>query len=64
FLFPSLGLTRNAGYTQWDLAGSYRSPHKVTYFVVLENLLNRSYMEVLGFPALKLTVRAGARVDF
>ncbi|MFQ5818081.1 MAG: TonB-dependent receptor domain-containing protein [Terriglobia bacterium] len=62
--FAGLGLTSNAGYTKWDLAGSYRTPHRVTYFVVLENLLNRSYMEVLGFPALKFTLRAGARVAF
>lgn len=64
FLFPPLGLTSNAGYTRWDLAASYRSPHRVTYFVVAENLLNRRYMEVLGFPALKFTVRAGGQLDF
>lgn len=57
-------LTSNKGYTKWDLAGSYRSSHKLTYFVVFENLLNDHYMEVLGFPALKLTFRAGARVQF
>lgn len=64
FLFPPLGLTRNPGYTKWDLAAGYRSPHRVTYFVVLENLLNEAYMEALGFPALKFTVRGGGRVNF
>ena len=62
--FSLLGLTSNPGYTKWDLGASYRSPHRVTYFAAVENLLNREYMEVLGFPALKLAVRAGARLEF
>lgn len=62
--FSLLGLTSNPGYTKWDLAASYRSPHRVTYFAGVENLLNQDYMEVLGFPALKLSVRAGARLEF
>ena len=62
--FSLLGLTSNRGYTKWDLAWSYRSSHRLTYFGVLENVLNQSYMEVLGFPALKLGFRAGARVEF
>lgn len=61
--FLGLGLLRNSGYTKLDFGGSYHSARHVTYFAVLENALNRSYMEVLGFPALKLTVRAGVRVE-
>lgn len=57
-------LTLSKGYTKWDLAWAYRSSYKVTYFGVIENLLNRDYMEALGFRALKLTFRAGARLDF
>ncbi|MFQ5695158.1 MAG: TonB-dependent receptor domain-containing protein, partial [Terriglobia bacterium] len=62
--FSLLSLTSNSGYTRWDVAGSYRTRHGITYFGVVENLLNRDTMEVLGFPALKLTFRAGARVRF
>lgn len=62
--FALLGLTSNPGYTRWDLAATYRSAHRIAYFGAVENLLNQDYMEVLGFPALKLTVRAGARVEF
>lgn len=61
--FLGLGLTRNPGYTKLDLGGSYRTERRITYFAVIENALNRSYMEVLGFPALRLTVRAGARLE-
>ena len=57
-------LTSNARYARWDLAWSWRSPHRITYFGVVENLLNREYMEALGYPALKLTYRAGIRLDF
>lgn len=61
--FLGLGLVSNSGYTKLDLGGSYRAARRITYFAEIENALNRSYMEVLGFPALKLTVRAGARVE-
>ncbi len=57
-------LTSNDGYTKWDLAWSYRSSYRLTYFGIVENLLNRRYMEALGFPALKLTYRAGVRAEF
>lgn len=62
--FSLLGLTSNKSYTRWDLAWTYRTSYQVTYFGVIENLLNEDYMEVLGFPALKLNFRAGARVEF
>jgi len=62
--FLLLGLTRNSGYSKWDVALSFRSAHRVTYYAQVENLLNRRYMEVLGYPALKLTVRGGARLEF
>ncbi len=54
----------NNGYTDSNLAWSYRSSYHVAYFGVIENLLNQKYMEILGYPALKLTYRAGIRVEF
>ncbi len=57
-------LVESKGYVKWDLGWTYRTSYRVSYFGVAENLLNRDYMEALGFPALKLTFRAGARVDF
>lgn len=62
--FAGLSLTSNQGYTRWDLGAGFRSPHGVTYFAAVENLLNDDYMEVLGFPALKLMFRIGARAEF
>jgi len=64
FVFLQPPLTSNEGYTKWDLAASYRSAYHVTYFAAVENLLNQKYMEALGFPALRLTYRAGARAEF
>ncbi|HSC77841.1 MAG TPA: TonB-dependent receptor plug domain-containing protein [Candidatus Acidoferrales bacterium] len=57
-------LTSSRPYTKWDLAGTYRTTYRVSYFGVVENFLNQDYMEALGYPALKLTFRAGARVEF
>ena len=54
----------NNGYTRWDVAWSYRSFGHMTYYGLVENLLNQEYMEVLGYPALKQTYRAGIRLEF
>ena len=57
-------LISNPSYTKWDIGWSYRSPHRIMYFGVFENVLNDRYMEALGFPALRASYRAGARVTF
>lgn len=64
FQFPSLGLTSNPGYAKWDLAASFRSSHRVTYFAAFENLANDRYEEALGYPALGRSVRAGLRFEY
>jgi outer membrane cobalamin receptor len=51
-------------YTKWDIGWNYRSSHRITYFGIFENVLNQRYMEALGFPALRASYRAGARLDF
>src|SRR5215472_17343834 len=55
-------LTSNPSYTKWDIGWSYRSRRRITYFGVFENVLNERYMEALGFPALRASYRAGARL--
>ncbi|MBI1955323.1 MAG: TonB-dependent receptor [Acidobacteria bacterium] len=57
-------LTSNNGYTKWDLAWMYSLPKGLTLFGVFENILNRQYMEALGFPALRFTYRSGIRLEF
>lgn len=51
----------NDGYARLDLAGSYRLMRRVTAFTRIENLLNRDYQEVLGYPAYRLNFSAGMR---
>lgn len=51
-------------YTKWDIGWNYRSGHRITYFGIFENVLNQRYMEALGFPALRASYRAGARMTF
>ena len=62
--FLAFGQTTNPGYVRWDLTGSVRASRRMTYFAIVENLLNDDYMEALGFPALKRMFRLGARVEF
>jgi outer membrane cobalamin receptor len=54
-------LATNKGYSKVDLAGSYRLAPRVTLFARIENLLNRNYQEVLGYPAYRLNFSAGMR---
>jgi outer membrane cobalamin receptor len=56
--------TKSERYTKLDVAGTYRITDYVTFFSAVENLLNQTYYEVLGFPALKLNFRAGLRFGF
>ena len=57
-------LTSNASYTNWNLAWAYRINGHVSYVGTIENLLDRTYMEALGYPALRIAYRTGARIRF
>jgi outer membrane receptor protein involved in Fe transport len=60
--FVGLGLTRAAPYTRLDVRARVRVAGPVEAFVVAENLLDAEYQEVLGYPALGRSVRAGLRL--
>jgi outer membrane cobalamin receptor len=51
----------NDGYVRMDAGFSYRLPHGMEFYGRLNNVLNRKYEEVLGYPALKLNFMAGMR---
>jgi len=52
----------NDGYARINLAGSYHANRFLSLFARVENLLNRDYQEVIGFPAYRLNFSAGLRV--
>jgi vitamin B12 transporter len=54
----------NKGYQRIDLAGAYRLSRFMTIFARIENLLNRNYQEVLGYPAYQLNFSGGMRFRF
>lgn len=60
FTAPGLPIY-NKAYQRVDLAGTYRFTSRVAMFARIENLLNRDYEEVLGYPAYGLTFSAGMR---
>jgi outer membrane cobalamin receptor len=51
----------NKGYTKFDLTGSYRLRSWWSVFGRIENLLNRKYQEVYGYPAYRLNFSGGMR---
>ncbi len=53
-----------AGYARFDASGYYNLDRHVTAYVNLQNLLNHSYNEVVGYPALGFNFRAGLRFRF
>jgi vitamin B12 transporter len=57
-------LTSDAPYTNWQLALTYRIAKHLSYTAEAANLLNQHYMEALGFPALRISYRTGARFNF
>ena len=52
----------NDGYVKLNAAGSWLITRRLAAFARIENLLNREYQEVLGFPAYRLNFLAGLRV--
>ena len=59
--FLGLGLTRNDGYARLDARAQARLGRGVEAYAAAENVLDRDYMEVLGYPALGRAVRVGLR---
>jgi vitamin B12 transporter len=62
--FLGLGFTRNPGYARFDLSGSYRLSHGVTFYARAANLFDKRYQDALGYPALGRDLRAGVRYTF
>jgi outer membrane receptor protein involved in Fe transport len=57
-------LFTDKGYQDVNGGFSYRLPKGLEIYGRLYNLLNESYEESLGFPALKLNFMAGLRITF
>lgn len=54
-------VTHTAGYARFDLGAWYEVHHRITAYANVENLLNRKYEDVAGYPGLKANFRAGLR---
>jgi vitamin B12 transporter len=59
--FFGLGFTRNPGHARLDARARARLGRGLEAFAVGENLLDRRYEEVLGYPALGRALRLGVR---
>jgi outer membrane receptor protein involved in Fe transport len=59
--FLGLGLEQNAAYSRVDARARVRVAKGLEAFVASENLFDHQYQEVLGYPALGRSVRAGVR---
>jgi vitamin B12 transporter len=59
--FLGFGIDHAAGYVRADLGGWYAVRPRVTLYANVENALDRRYNEVVGYPALPVSFRAGLR---
>jgi outer membrane cobalamin receptor len=59
--FLGLGMTRNAGYAKFDLAGSYAVTRWATAFARVDNLFDKQFQENIGYLAYGRMFRAGMR---
>ena len=57
-------LASDPSYTRWDLAWTYRFAKQLSYVGTITNVLDRNYMEALGFPALPIEFRMGGKFTF
>jgi outer membrane cobalamin receptor len=64
FLFAGLNLTRNPGYSRFDLATSYNLGRGMSLYARATNLLDKLYQDALGYPALGRDVRVGMNYRF
>ena len=62
--FDGLGLTRNPGYTRFDLASSYAIGRGISLYARAANLFDKQYQDAIGFPALGRDVRVGMNYRF
>ena len=62
--FDGLGLTRNPGYTRFDVASNYNIGRGVSLYARATNLLDKRYQDAIGFPALGRDVRVGMNYRF
>jgi vitamin B12 transporter len=59
--FLGFGFDHAAGYARLDLGAWHSINSRITPYVNVENVLNRHYEEVVGYPALGINFRAGMR---
>lgn len=64
FGYTTPSVNHAAGYARWDVGGWFELNRHVTAYANVENLFNRKYEEVAGYPALKANFRAGMRFRF
>lgn len=59
--FLGFGIDHAAGYARVDLGGWFALTSRMSAYVNIENVLNKHYEEVTGYPALRANFRAGLR---
>jgi len=59
--FLDRGLNRNPGYARFDLGGAFDLTRNISVFGRAENLFDKRYQDVIGFPALGRDYRAGMK---
>ena len=62
--FLGFNIDHAPGYARLDLGAWYAMNSHLTTYANIENLLDRHYQEVVGYPALGINFRAGLRFRF
>jgi vitamin B12 transporter len=62
--YSGLNMTANKGYATLSFLASLRLIDDTSLFAVVNNAMDRHYMEVLGYPALGRNFRIGLRAGF
>ena len=60
--FYGYGFDQAAGYVRVDLGGWYAINSRLTAYANVQNVIDKQYQEVIGYPAMGTNFRAGMRI--
>lgn len=61
-LLPNRNL--DGSYQRLELTGDYKVTRRITAYADIQNLLNETYSEAFGYPALPINIRGGLKFTF
>lgn len=63
-LYTDLDAETKENFVLWDMQGSFKATHYLSFYVRGENLLAQRYEIIAGYPMPKATFMGGVNINF